>query len=205
MGLGDLFGWVPQLFTWLLGWVPHWGRVHAYAAGVKISGPVVRELTSSARLLGIGPRGVFLYVPHFSEVFTDNVVRKVIELGEQLLTTGDGLRVRAGAVMEYAIVDIVTWLAENEDPEHAIQVAAARVFREWLRTRTFAEVQQHRAGKRGDEDALTSMADDELGEPFGVHVRQLALASFAETDARALHHTGALTGKTDPTSVVRLD
>jgi regulator of protease activity HflC (stomatin/prohibitin superfamily) len=203
MGLGELFSWVPQLITWLLGWVPHMGRIHSYEAGVKISGPQVRELRSDNRLLGIGPRGVFLWVPHFSEIFKDNVVRKVVELPEQLLTTKDKKRVRAGGILVYRIEDVATWLSENEDPDHGVQVEAARVLREWVVGMTFAEVQGHSTSR---DDSLTQRAQAALDEDFGVVVIQVALASFAETEARDLHHGGTLTTKSDaPTTIIRMD
>jgi len=203
--MASVFSWIPQLLEWLLGWVPHMGRIQTYEAGVKMSGPRVRELRNTDRLLGIGPRGVFLWVPHFSELFRDNVVRKVVELPEQLLTTADGERVRAGGVLVYHITNVVTWLAENEDPEHGLLVDASRVMREWVRSMTFAQVQAFRPAKRGEDD-LTKLAQAEMGADFGVRIRLLALASFARTDARDLHHSGALVSHGDTaSSIVRMD
>lgn len=203
LGLGELFSWVPQLLNWLMGWVPRMGRIHAYEAGAKISGPRVRELRNTDRLFGIGPRGVFLWVPHFSEIFKDNVVRKVVELPEQLLTTKDAKRVRVGGILVYRIEDVATWLSENEDPEHGVQVEAARVLREWVVGMTFAQVQAHSAGP---DDSLTARAQGALDEEFGVVVMQVALASFAETDARDMHHSGALGQRGDmPSTIIRLD
>lgn len=203
--MANVFSWIPQLLEWLLGWIPHMGRVQAYQGGVKMSGPRVQEITCTRRLFRWGPRGVYLWVPHFSEVFLDNVVRKVVELPEQLLTTADGERVRAGGVLVYHITNVVTWLAENEDPEHGVMAEAARVMREWVRGKTFAQVQEFRPRARGDDD-LTKLAQAELGADFGVRVRLLALASFAKTDARDLHHGGTLVSRGDAaSSIVRLD
>lgn len=184
MGLEPLFSWVPELLGWLVSWLPHAARLPAHEGGVKISGERTRELRRGGWL-----RSWYFWVPRFSEIFTDNVKRKVIELPEQLLTTGDGKRVRAGGVMAYHITNVVTWLVENEDPEHGVQAEAARVLRGWVKDRTFDEVQEFKPEKRGEDD-LTRLAQAELGTDFGVRVRQLALASFAESDARDLHHSG---------------
>ncbi len=177
--LEPLFGWVPELLAWAISWLPHGRRLPVHEGGVKISGARVREIKP----------GWYLWLPRFTEVFTDNVKRKVIELPEQLLTTGDGKRVRAGGIMEYHITNVVSWLVENEEPESAVKAAAARVLREWVKVRTFDEVQTFKPEKRG-EDNLTRLAQAELGTDFGVRIRQLGLASFAESEATDLHHSG---------------
>ena len=96
---------------------------------------------------------------------------------------------RAGGVLVYHITNCVTWLVDNEDPEHGVQADAARVLREWVKAKTFDEVQKFKPEKRG-EDGLTRLAQAELGTDFGVRVRLLALASFAESNATDLHHSG---------------
>jgi hypothetical protein len=184
MGLEPLFSWIPELLGWLLSWLPHGARLQAHEGGVCISGEHVRELRRGGWL-----RSWYFWVPRFSVVYVDNVKRKVVELPEQLLTTSDGKRVRAGGVLVYHISNAITWLVENEDPEHGVQAEAARVLREWVRISTFGHVQTFRAGKRAEDD-LTRLAQNELGQSFGVYVRQLALASFAESDAWDLHHSG---------------
>jgi len=179
MGLEPLFSWIPALLLWLLSWLPHAARLPVHEGGVKISGQKVREIKP----------GWYWWVPRFTECFTDNVKRKVIELPEQLLTTGDGKRVRAGGIMAYHIRNVTTWLVENEAPEHGVQAEAARVLREWVKARTFDDVQAFKPAKRGD-DELTKLAQSEMGSDFGVHIRSLGLASFAETAATDLHHSG---------------
>lgn len=179
MGLEHLFSWIPELIGWLLAWFPHAARLPVHEGGVKISGKKVREIKP----------GWYVWLPRFTEVFTDNIKRKVVELPEQLLTTVGGKRVRAGGIMAYHISNVVTWLVENEDPEHGVQAEAARVLREWVKCRTFADVQEFQPGKRG-EDSLTRVAQAELGIDFGVRIRQLGLASFAECTAVDLHHSG---------------
>jgi hypothetical protein len=91
--------------------------------------------------------------------------------------------------MAYHITNVVTWIVENEDPEHGVQAEAARVLREWVKVQTFDEVQTFKPAKRGEDD-LTRLAQAELGTDFGVRIRQLGLASFAESEATDLHHSG---------------
>lgn len=184
MGFEPLFSWIPELLLWILSWFPHGARLPVHEGGVKISGTRVREIKHDGFL-----RSWYFWVPRFSEIFTDNVKRKVIELSEQLLTTGDGKRVRAGGIMAYHITNVSTWIVENEDPEHGVQAEAARVLREWVKGQTFEEVQTFKPSKRGEDD-LTRMAQSELGQDFGVRIRQLGLASFAETAATDMHHSG---------------
>lgn len=184
MGFEPLFSWIPELLVWLVSWLPHGARLPVHEGAVKISGTRVREVKHGGFF-----QSWYFWVPRFTEVFTDNIKRKVVELPEQLLTTGDGKRVRAGGIMAYHISNVVTWLVENEDPEHGVQAEAARVLREWVKDRTFAEVQAFKPEKRGEDD-LTRMAQADLGTDFGVRIRQLGLASFAESAATDLHHSG---------------
>lgn len=190
MGLEPLFSWIPALFSFLLSWLPHGARLHVHEGGVKISGSNVVELSRKRRwsTLWLVPAW-YWWVPRFSDIFTDNIKRKVIDLPDQLLTTKDRKRVRAGGVLVYHLQNVITWLVENEDPEDGVQVEAARVLREWVKARTFDEVQNYTAEKRSD-DVLTRLGQDQLGADFGVRVRQLSLTCFAETAARDLYHSG---------------
>lgn len=179
MGFENLFSWIPELLGWIMGFLPHAARLHAHEGAVRISGKHYKELQ----------HGFYFWFPHFSAIYTDNIKRKVIELPEQLLTTLDGTRVRAGGVLVYHISNVVTWLVENEDPGHGLQADAARVLREWVKAKDFEEVQAYSPEKRGEDD-LTRLAQSELGTDFGVRVQLLSLASFAASDAWDLHHSG---------------
>lgn len=65
---------------------------------------------------------------------------------------------------------------------------AAHALREVIITSNFAEMQQARAKKR---DVLTQSAQEMLSQ-YGVRVEYLRLSTFAETDAKDLHHSGVL-------------
>lgn len=184
MGLEQLFCWVPWLVRWTMGWVPHLGRVHRFQRGVKVSGSRVKVLS-----------GWYFWLPHFSDVYTENVVRKVVVLPEQLLTTSDGHRVRVGGLLVYTITDIVIWLIENEDADHGLLNEAARVLRDWVRTRTFQDIVE---ADSSDMDELTMMCTDAVELDFGVDVRSLGFTNFAKTSSLNLHLMGAVrTGDKD--------
>ena len=185
MGLENLFCWVPWLIKWLVGWVPHFGRLHLFERGVKVSG---------ARFKLLRP-GWYFWLPHFSNIYVDNVVRKVVELPEQLLTTQDGIRVRVGGLLVYTIEKIEVWLLENDDPDHGLLNEAARVLRDWVRGQTFDAIQTSGAS---EQDELTMAATDAMELTFGVDVRMLSLTSFAKTSAHDMHHSGRVqSGKPD--------
>jgi len=183
MGLENLFCWVPWLIKWLVGWVPHFGRLHLFEAGVKVSGARFRVLKP----------GFYLWLPHFTNIYIENVVRKVIELPEQLLTTADGVRVRAGGLLVFTIEKVEVWMLENDDADHGLFNEAARILRDWVRSRDFEDVQEM---DDSDQDELTMRAADAVELDFGVDVRMLGLTSFAKTGAYDLHHSGNVkTGK----------
>lgn len=176
----SLFSWVPELLKWLLSWLVWGSRLPVHEGGVKISGGKVKELKP----------GWYFWCPRYSEIFTDNVKRKVIELPEQLLTTREGKRVRAGGVLVYSITNIITWMIDNDEPTEGVQVASSQVLRGWVKSREFNEVQQFDPKKRVEDD-LTVKAQHDMGKKFGIRVEQLSLASFAETNSTDLHHSGS--------------
>lgn len=180
-GLETLFCWVPWLITWVVSWMPTRGRLYVYEGGVKITGGKVKVLK----------HGTYWFFQRWSEVFADNIKRKVVELTKQVLTTRDGKRVRVGGVLIYHIKNIETWLVENENPEQSVTVEAERVLREWVRNHDFQEVQEYDPKKR-EEDDLTRLAQDRFGSDLGVWVRDLGFKDFAETEPRDLYHSGEL-------------
>lgn len=179
MGLENLFCWVPWLIKWLVGWVPHFGRLHRFERGVKVSGENFKILYP----------GWYFWLPHFSNIYSDNVVRKVVELPEQLLTTKDGLRVRAGGILVFTIEQIDIWLLENDDPDHGLLNEATRVLRDWVRSSTFKQIQEF---EPSEEDELTLAASEAMEDTFGVEVRLLSLTSFGSTSSLDLHHSGSM-------------
>ena len=91
---------------------------------------------------------------------------------------------RVGISFAFTITNIKTWLIDNEEAENGVLVDVQRVVLKFVRTHTFAEIQEH------DEEALTKLAQKELGRYFGVQVKQLGITTFVETVCRDLNHSG---------------
>lgn len=179
LGLENLFAWVPQLVAWMVSWLPSRGRLHVHEGGVKIRGAKVFEIK----------HGTYWWWPRWAEIYTDNIKRKVTSLPEQTLTTQDGHRVRIGGVLIYRIKKIIPWLIENEDPTHSVQTDAARILRDWVRSKTFAHIQAFQPKTR-EGDELTKVAQSELGREFGIWVSFLGFTDFAKTRAVDIYHSG---------------
>jgi len=182
-GLETLFCWVPWLIEWFLSWLPRRGRLYAFEGGVCVTADKVKVLKF----------GTYWFFPRWSEVYVDNVKRKVIDLPKQVLTTKDLKRVRVGGVFVYHIRDIEKWIIENENPEEGVLIEAERVLREWVQGHTFDQVQNYKPADRENDD-LTRLGQGEFGADFGVWVRHLTFKDFAETDAKDLYHSGELNG-----------
>lgn len=186
IGLETLFHLVYEFFHWLVSWVfPQQGMIDRTEMGVLIRGNYVKVLKP----------GPYWHWVRWSDVYVDNIVRKVREMQDQVLTTADGITVRAGGVLVFEITDIRTWIVKNEDPEQGLLVDAQRVLRDFVKASTFEEIQDFEPEVLDeDEDAddpLTKRTRSELNDYFGVYVRQLGLTVFAETEARDHNHTGS--------------
>lgn len=186
VGLENLFQLVYEFFHFVIAWIfPQQGMIDRTEMGVLIRGKTVKVLKP----------GPYWHWRRWSDVYVDNVVRKVREMTDQVLTTADGCTVRAGGVIVFEITDIETWIVNNEDPEAGLLVAAQRVLRDFVKANTFEETQELEAEDIDDdadaEDPLTSAARKALNDDFGVMVRQLGLTVFAETEARDHNHTGS--------------
>ena len=185
MNVEPLFGWIPQLLSFLLSLVPHCARLPAHECGIKVSGEKVSVIDRRWW-------SWYCWLPRFTEVFTDNKKRKVRELSDQLLTTKDGVRVRVGGLVKYSVYDPVKWMLENEDPDSGIIVDAKRLLRVWIKSNDFAAIQEY--DPYVNDDDLTDLAVDNLDFDFGVAVEELGISSFAKTDSRDIHHSGSIAG-----------
>jgi hypothetical protein len=179
VGLETLFHLVYELFHWIISWcVPDYGIVEAQEMGVKVTGARVTELS---------PGGYWQHSAR-TTVYKANVKRVVREPSDVVATTKDGIVVRVGISIAFIIVNIKTWLIENEDAEQGLLIDAQRVLLKFVRTHTHDQIQDL------DEEALTKLAQKELGRYFGVQVKGLGVTTFAETELRDLNHSGDVPG-----------
>jgi hypothetical protein len=179
VGLETLFHLIYELVHWTISWVvPDYGIIEAHERGVKVTGARVKEL---------GPGGYWMHSAR-TTIYKDNVRRKVREPSDVVATTKDGFVVRVGISLSFTISNIKTWLMDNEDAEQGLLVDVQRVVLKFIRTHTFAEIQDHA------EEALTKLAQRELGRYFGVQVKGLGITTFASTELRDLNHSGHIPG-----------
>ena len=177
IGLETLFHLVYEMVHWTIAWViPKYSFIEAAEMGVKITGKRVKELS---------PGGFWSHRKR-SAVYVDNVKRKVREPADVTATTSDGISVRVGISLAFIIINIKTWLVENEDAEQGLLLDCQRAVLKFVRARSFSEIQ------RQPEEELTKFAQRELGRYFGVQVKQLGITTFVETDCRDLNHSGMI-------------
>lgn len=184
-GLETLFCWVPWSVRWALSWLPRRGRLHVFQAGVRVSGSAVSRLAP----------GTYWWFPRWSEIYTDNVVRKVKAIPTETLTTMDGVVVRVGGVMAFSITDIEKWLLDNESSDECVLVDAARILRAVVAEKKFEDLQSPPARKRREDD-VTRAGQEGLGSKFGIRVEYLGFTTFCRTVAQDITHSGIPAGTT---------
>ena len=171
MMLDSLIGLFTKPVWWVLDWIPHISVMHLYDKGVRVTGKRVKVLEP----------GWYWWIPNIHDILTDNVVRKARPLDKQTLTTANSIRVRVGAVLVFKVKKIVTWLVENEDPDHSLLVEAERCVRKYVEESDYDDIV-------GGSKELTEIAQQEMADAFGVEIERLAMTDFAET--RAIDHSG---------------
>lgn len=175
IGLETLFHLVYEIVHWAVAWIiPQYGIIEAQEMGVKVTGSKVTELE---------PGGYWQHRQR-TTVYKANVKRAVREPSDVNATTKDGKAVRVGISFAFVISNITTWLIDNEDAEEGVLVDVQRVVLKFVRSHTFAQIQDH------DEHQFTKLAQRELGRYFGVQVKQLGITTFVETECRDLNHSG---------------
>ena len=179
LGLDQFFALGYEMVHWTISWlVPQYGVIEAQEMGVKVTGSKVTVLEP----------GSYWMHRQTSQVYTDNVRRKVREPSDVIATTKDGHSVRVGISLAFVISNIKTWLMDNEDAEDGLLVDVQRVILKFVRTHDFDEIQTL------DENVLTKLAQKELGRYFGVQVKQLGITTFAVTECRDLNHSVVIQG-----------
>lgn len=179
IGLETLFHLVYEFVHWVKSWcVPDYEMIEAHEMAVKVTG---------AKVTVLEPGGTWMHSAR-TTIYKDNIRRKVREPSDVVATTQDGTTVRVGISLAFVISNIETWLMANEDAEQGLLVDVQRVVLKFVRSHTFEQIQDL------DEEALTKLAQKELGRYFGVQVKGLGVTTFAETELRDLNHSGDVPG-----------
>lgn len=158
-------GWIGELVAWLVAWLPHLVLVRKTERAIKF----IR-----GRTVEIGP-GLHFYWPITTEVEVHPVVRQVLPLGVQTLTTEDGATVIVDGVLAFTISDLTLFKVENWEAEDSVSDLSQAGIRKAIVGRTFEQIQKARA----DVDNLLSKEAQKLLQPLGVSVEYLRIVSFA--------------------------
>jgi len=158
-------GWIGDLVRWLTSWLPHLVLVRRTERGVKF----IRAKTKE-----IGP-GLHFFWPITTEVEVRPVVRQVMGLGTQTLTTDDGQAVIADGLLVFSIADLHTYLVENWEAEDSLGEVGQAGIRKAVVGIAFADIQR---GMADVDNKLTREAQKLLAR-FGVEVELMRLTSFA--------------------------
>jgi len=158
-------GWIGDLVRWLTSWLPHLLLVRKTERAVKFIRAGTRE---------VGP-GLHLWWPITTQVEVRAVVRQVLGLGSQTLTTKDGQAVVADGLLVFSIKDLHAFLVENWNAEDSLGEVGQAGIRKAIVNMDFAAVQ----GAMADVDNRLTKEAQKLLESFGVDVELMRLTSFA--------------------------
>lgn len=123
-----------------------------------------------------GP-GLHVYWPVWTEVEIHPVVRQVLPVATQPLTTRDGETVAAGGVLVYNISSLTVFMVENHEAEDNLAEVAEAAVRDVVTGSDFARIQKHRT----QVNAEMCRAGGERLERYGVECEELYLTAFART------------------------
>lgn len=176
-----LFGWIGKLFEWVGRWVPRLEIIEANEGGVKfVRGRHVREVEP----------GLTVYWPLTTTILKTCVVRQILNLTTQTVTTRDGRAVVVSGIVVYRIHDVVLYLVDLHNADAAIaNVALAAITRVVVGT-DYDVLLENRDTL---DDALTRAAIKDT-EGFGVEIERVRLTDFAP--CRALSVNGVNVSQT---------
>lgn len=159
--LGQLMGTILRFF-------PRIWFCPAYVSGVCfVRGKNVRPF---------GP-GMLVYWPFWTTLLTCPIVRQVMTIDPQTVTTKDSKSVIIAGVVVYKILDHRTYLCENFEAEHNVDEAVAACLRSVVISRDWSDIQRN--DYRTTDRALTKEASEMLAE-FGIEVERVRLTSLAQ-------------------------
>lgn len=158
--LGAILGWLGELIEFIISFVPRITIVQWNERGVRY----VRGLEPTE----IEP-GVWWYWPWCTEIEKHHVNRRVLDVEDLSLETGDGKPVQVGMVLTYHITDVLRYEVENFEPDENMAVAAQGALRDVVLEFTWEELTRStEEGKR-----LAGQLKSRMGrslEKFGVAI-----------------------------------
>lgn len=153
------FGWVQQIWDFLVSWLPHLELLTADKGAVKFHG---RGKTKELR------PGYYWFIPALSEVREIKVNRQTTQLSAVVIPTSDAVEVAVSAVVIWRIADVIKAVVETDDIEDAIDDLTFKALGEVIASRTWDEIlKQFGDGELAHELSKKVRADL---KQFGVHV-----------------------------------
>lgn len=129
--------------------------------------------------------GRIIWWPFWTTMLTAPIVRQIMDIDAQTMTTKDGKSVIAAGVVAYRITDHRVFLTENFEADNSVEEAVAACLREVIVERTWAEV--HENDRNTTDNRLTKEAG-KLLSGFGIEVERVRLTSLAQ--ARVINLVG---------------
>lgn len=159
---------IGQLMTTILKFFPRVWYCPMYVGGVLfIRGTKIKPFTG----------GCVIWWPFWTSMLTCPIVRQVMDIEPQTMTTRDGKSVIIAGVCSYTITDHERYLTENYQAEHSLDEAVAACLREVVVGKDWGEIQAN--DRKTTDNALGRAAGGMLKE-FGVSVERVRLTSFAQ-------------------------
>ena len=102
--------------VWIVGWLPHIGRLDADEFGIKIGRSKVAQLDV----------GFYWYVPNAHKIRTCSNQLRTVSVGPQTLYEH-----RVAVSATYRVTDPMSWLYDYEEPEQVLCLALERATALW--------------------------------------------------------------------------
>lgn len=169
--------WLNEAMVWLASWIPRLVIVLATERGIRYR--------HGADVSVLEP-GLHVYWPIVTRVQVVNVMRQVLNLSMQTLTTADERTIIASGVLVYRIVDVEKYLVANHDADAGIDEVTCAAIRQVLLAMDMDTIQAASVGGVMD-DKLRRQSRKVLA-PFGVRVESCRLTDCAQ--ARVLSLAG---------------
>jgi len=169
--------WLNDAAVWLASWLPRLLVVLSSEKGIRYRhGSEVSVLEP----------GLHVYWPIVTRVHVVNVMRQVLNLSMQTLTTAEGRTIIASGVLVYRITDVTKYLVANHDADAGIDEVTCAAIRQVLLAMDMDLIHDASVGG-GMDDKLRRQARKALA-PFGVRVESCRLTDCAQ--ARVLSLAG---------------
>lgn len=177
------FGWIQQLWEFLVSLIPHLELLPADQRAVKFKG--------GGRTKVIEP-GRYWYIPILTEVREMKVNRQTSNLSTVVLTTKDEVDVALSPVIVYSIKDIEKALVATDDIDDAIGDVGMKAFVQAVAQRTYKELKE--AVGDGELEAELTKETRKLLRKYGVDVESTFTSEFASSFYRVIGdgHTGVV-------------